>query len=384
MHHTDYLKITGVSVAFYFCISLLLPVLAPYIKGLGVNDAQLSWLFAVFPLVMIFASGLIGKLSDQVGRNTIIIAGILCQILAVALYLFGNSPALIVVARMLDATSAAAVALIAIAKIEDTLNDRNRGRMAGFALSLNHLAALLAPLIGGYLADRFFIQTPFVVSLALLGVLSVFLVAQDHFHMPVMRGRSLNIFKEMRDFVRVPQLRGMAILGMTMHAEMPATRVFLPLFIIESLGMDYTYVGLALFINGSMHLLQFIWGGISDRVGRGRMIVAGTLLWGVIWVAVSLVHGYTLLVTLLFIGGIGTSMWNVTAWSLMSDIGEKLKKEGEVVGTYMSIAKIGAFASFMVSGLIVMRFGIPTLFAIIGLVIIAGSLVSYPLLVRKY
>ncbi|GAF86331.1 unnamed protein product, partial [marine sediment metagenome] len=74
--------------------------------------------------------------------------------------------------------------------------------------------------------------------------------------------------------------------------------------------------------------------------------------------------------------GTGGAVWNVSAWSFMSTFGEKSKREGSVVGSYMSIAKIGAFFGFILSGIIVQFLNIETLFKIMSVIGISGALLA--------
>ncbi|MCK4967901.1 MAG: hypothetical protein KAS12_02505, partial [Candidatus Aenigmarchaeota archaeon] len=88
---------------------------------------------------------------------------------------------------------------------------------------------------------------------------------------------------------------------------------------------------------------------------------------------------YVEILILLFFVGLGNSMWNVSAWTLMSDIGEAKKIECGIIGSYISIAKTGAFLSFLVSGLVVQMWGINALFMANGILIILGTILAYPL-----
>ena len=107
--------------------------------------------------------------------------------------------------------------------------------------------------------------------------------------------------------------------------------------------------------------------------------LAGTFISGLFAAFMYGANSYIVILILLFLGGLGNSMWNVSAWTLMSDIGEKNKIEGSVIGAYISIAKIGAFLSFLVSGFVVQYFGINTLFLFNGVLIVIGTIVAYPL-----
>ena len=71
-------------------------------------------------------------------------------------------------------------------------------------------------------------------------------------------------------------------------------------------------------------------------------------------------------------------MWNVSAWSLMSTIGEKVKKEGQFVTCYMSLSKTGAFLMSLIAGLLIVKFSIQFLFLLAGITIIIGTLIALP------
>ncbi len=113
-----------------------------------------------------------GRLSDNVGRSRVIIFGLIIEIISMILYLIGSSWILFAIARVLDAIAFAAVTLIAIAKIEDSLSNKERGKFAGWSLSLAQIGALVGPVVGGLLADMFFIKAPFILSSFILLILA--------------------------------------------------------------------------------------------------------------------------------------------------------------------------------------------------------------------
>ena len=129
-----------------------------------------------------------------------------------------------------------------------------------------------------------------------------------------------------------------------------------------------------------MHLFQFKFGELSDRYGSWRIVIIGCIISAIGIMLMGFSPNFIILSLILVLRGIGNSMWNVSAWNLMSDVGEKMKKEGTITTSYISLAKIGSFASFLFSGLIVMMFGMRFLFILNGLIILMGIVISYPLL----
>lgn len=378
MQFNEYVRATGIYTVFVLSITMLNPVLAPYIKSLGFDNVQLSLLFSVMPLVLIIGSPIIGRISDDVGRRTIILAGVFVEVMAILLYAFGTGWLAIVLARILDAVAAMTVGIGFLAKIEDSLSDGVRGKYAGASLSIEYVGRLAGPVIGGLLADKLFIKAPFLTAIFVLICLLLIIPRKKIDNRRVTR-KDLDWLSGIRDFLSYRELRGMAVLGMVMHATFPALMIFLPLLIVESMGLSFAYVGYAYLALGATHVLQFIFGSWADRKAY-RVVLAGTLISGIFMALVSQAAVYPLLLLVLFLKGIGNAMWNVSAWTLMSKIGEKARIEGEVIGSYISLAKMGAFLSFLVSGLVVQLYGIPALFMVNGVLIILGTVLAYPLM----
>ncbi|MBL7057494.1 MFS transporter, partial [Candidatus Woesearchaeota archaeon] len=265
MHHREYVRATGINLLFTFCIYLYYPILAPYIKSMGLDDFQTALVFSILPLVMIFSSPIMGRLADNVGRIRVIILGLILEIIAMILYIVSVNISLIIIARVLDAVAIAGVILVAIAKIEDSLSEKERGKYAGWSLSLAQIGAIIGPIVGGLMADKLFVRAPFMLTAVILLVMAFMLASKTSKLKKKVERKNFNWLAEIKHFLSIKELRGMAILGVVMHASIPATQVFLPLFIIERLGLSYTYVGIAIFFFGVMHLFQFYFGSLSNK-----------------------------------------------------------------------------------------------------------------------
>lgn len=377
-HLHEFVRFTELNLLFVFSMALLNPVLSPYLKSLGFSDVWLSLVFSVTPLVLIFTSPIIGKLSDDIGRRTVISVGIVCEMIAIMLYLHGGSTSAVIAARALSAIASGAVTMTTLAKIEDGLPETLRGKYAGVSLSVEYLGRISAPILSGFLADRLFVEAPMYTAIFILACAFLLMPGQK-IEKRRPRKTDLDWLGGIRGFLSHRGLCGMAILGIVMHATFPALTVFLPLYIVETLGLSYVYVGYAYFAIGVTHLLQFEFGRWSDKSAY-RVVLLGTLISGIFLAAIFWSSSYLVLLVLLFLKGIGNSMWNISAWTLMSNIGEKENLEGEVIGSYISIAKVGSFLSYVVSGFVVQAYGMNSLFLANGLLIVFGTVLAYPLL----
>ena len=376
MHFNEYWRATGISVIFYFAIYLYYPIISQYVKSIGLDDFQVGLVFSVMPFVVFFASAIIGRISDEIGRTRIIIFGLIVEIFSMVLYLIGGRWYMFAFAQVLNAIAYASVAIVSLVKVEDSVSDGERGRFGGQSLSMLHIGIIAGPIIGGFLADTFFIKAPFLLNAIILLSLAFMLVFRSKVNNKRIKQSNFNIFTELKEFWAIKPLRGMAILGIVNHASKPAMTIFLPLYLIEKLGFSFTLVGVAAFFLGVTHLFQFYFGKVADDKGYINMIMLGCFLYALFMFFIPSTTVFWLLLVILFLQGVGSSIWNVSAWSFLSHIGEKMHSEGMVAGSYMSIAKIGTFVSFLFSGLVVQVFGFKVLFMFNAFLIAIGMLIA--------
>jgi MFS family permease len=376
-------KTTTVMSLYYFGVFLFVPFLAPYVSKLGLDKFQIGLIFAMYPFMSKLASPFIGAISDAVGKYKMILAGLILEVLAITLYIFDNTWWIFLIARAIDAIAFCAVILVGISFVEENLFKHHRGEYAGWSLSLMHLGKLLGPVIGGLLADYYFIKMPFYVGGAvtvLLLILFILFYKKDEKkteERKKLTWQSLNIFAQFAWFLRRPNLRGMALLGIIMHATLPLFSIFIPLLIVENLGMSYKYVGIAIFAMELPQLFQFVYGKVADKIPRHQAIIFGTGLYGVAILLLYFAPVYWVLVAVMLLIGVGMGFWNVGAWSLMSDVGCENKNIGSVAGCYSSIARAGEMVSSVLSGFIALKLGIGILILSNGVLVIIGSLLSY-------
>jgi len=89
------------------------------------------------------------------------------------------------------------------------------------------------------------------------------------------------------------------------------------------------------------------------------------------------VSSITMLVLMLIVFGIGSSIWNVNTWTLMGNLGKENEIEGEINGTYMSIAKLGVFLTTLTSASLINFFGIERTLQLFSIIIFVGITITY-------
>lgn len=364
-------------MGFFFAtsVAIILAVLPIYLQGLGYSDSQLGYLFAVFPLVVIFTIPFIGRISDDIGKKKIVILAIVAEIAALSMYLVAANVVMVVASRILEAVAAATLGIITLARVEDSIKSR-RGEKSGWYLTFSYLGRVVGGPIAIIMADLLFIQSPFFVAIGILGFLLMLLFDKKELHFKKIHKGDFDYVGNMKRYLSFKKLRGMAILGAAMQANHLPLTIFIPLFIINDLGEPLSSVGYILFLLGVSHLFQFYFGKMSDRIGPGKLVLTGVTIFGLGSMAIFMVNNLIELALVVGIMGLGSGMWNVSAWHLMSNIGEKIKREGLVVTSYMALASIGAFVSSMFSGIIVETFSFQLFALISGVWILAAVAIS--------
>ncbi len=368
---------------FMFSVSLYTPLLSPYLKTLGYSEIHISWMFAASPFITIIATPFFGIFSDAIGRKKIIALGIFLQLVAAILFTLASTAALIVIAVLLDAMATYSTEIILLAALEDRIAN-NRGKLFGIYLAIGGSGRYAGFLIGAFLADSFFIRFPFITSATILAILLFalrYLEITDNAQTENISFRSFilhssRIIKTNWQFLSSSPFTGVVIQGISFNARISMTSIFLPLFIIENLHGTYKHIGLVFFASQITVLAQMYFGGLTDRFGGARMTLWGCYLCAATTLLIPFSSTIPQLMLIMFINSIGLFIWNTSAWILIAESGKKVMGAGSVMSTYVSISRVGSLVGFMVSGYIVVEWGIKTLFIANAILLIICTILS--------
>jgi EmrB/QacA subfamily drug resistance transporter len=143
-------------------VGTAMPTIVASLGGL----ALYSWVFAAYQIAFVVTTPVFGRLADLYGRKRVYLTGILAFIGASALCGLSHSMGQLVLFRLVQGIGGGAVLPIALTIIADLFPLEQRLRIQGLFSGVWGLAAIVGPLLGGFLTDHvtwrsiFFLNVP--------------------------------------------------------------------------------------------------------------------------------------------------------------------------------------------------------------------------------
>lgn len=163
-------------------LGIIIPVMPLYAQNqMGASAAQITLMTSIFFTAQFFASPVLGRLSDRVGRRPVLIfsqAGTLT-----ALLMNGLAPSLIFlyISRVIDGLTGGNIT-VAQAYLSDVTDEQNRTRGMGLINAAFSLGFIFGPAFGGLIAAQFGPRVPFfaaAVMSTMTIILSTFLLPES-------------------------------------------------------------------------------------------------------------------------------------------------------------------------------------------------------------
>ena len=154
------------SIAFINAVSftIIIPTLYPYAKQFGLSDFQASLLTTGYAIAQFFATPVLGRLSDRMGRKPILILSLLGTVFSNILASIATVAPLLFLARILDGITGGNTS-IAQATISDITPPEHRAKAFGIFGATFRLGFIAGPALS-YLAQ----QLPTLLGVSSLGM----------------------------------------------------------------------------------------------------------------------------------------------------------------------------------------------------------------------
>lgn len=267
--------LAGVAVT---AMNIFLPMLPQIAVDLGVSPAVGQYVLTLFLAATGFAQLFIGPLSDRYGRRPVLLWSVVVFGLGTVVCIFAPNIEILLIGRVLQATSAACIAL-SRAVIRDLYDRTKAASVIGYVTMAMAVMPMLAPSLGGVIGENFGWRATFVV-LFFMALGTFFLIWFDlgETHEP----RKEPVSAQVRDYLSL--LKEPAFWGYVAASSLGSGAYFAflggaPFVGVDIIGLGPGILGVYFGLVAIGYMVgNFISGRYSQRIGIEPMMFYGGIV----------------------------------------------------------------------------------------------------------
>ena len=348
---------------------MIYPLLPVYLsRVLGASAMSLGVIEGVAEGINSLLKVISGYWSDRARRKPIVIGGYALSSLARPLIGFTTSWPQVLLIRAMDRTGKGIRGAPRDAMLAEFATPANRGRIFGFHRAMDHTGAIVGPLLAT--AILFFAPERYRLGFALsivpgaIAVWLLFLVPEKDVSRGPQGSAAHHVADDRRggpsgssaSRAKLPK-RLWAFLGILVVFSLGnSADAFLLLRLSDALG-GVTYVPL---LWSGIHVVKAslsTWGGgLSDRLGRKRVIIIGWAIYSVVYLAFASSPGPVALICWFLLYGAYFGFAEGAEKALIADLTPP-GRQGTAFGYYNAAIGVGALIASVAFGFLYERFG---------------------------
>jgi len=354
-------------------LGIIWPLVPVYAVELGAGGFQVGMIIASFNLARTIFNPLAGRLSDRWGRKPFITLGLLLYAVVSVCYVMVTRVETLILVRLFHGLTSVLVAPIAMALLADIAPKERLGLYLGTQNMAVMIGLGIGPAAGGIIRDILGMQAAFYAmgGLALLTFAGVALL------LPVDRrsesARNRKNAAPLKTLLKNRVVLGLFLLRFFLAAGQGSVYTFLPLLALQ-MNLASSQVGIILGTNIFLiAFLQRLCGGLADRWNPKYLIIAGSLTSGLAVWGIPIAEGFVMVMACNVLMGIGNGVAMPGGLVLTGRVGKFLGM-GATMGLTDAGWSLGMIVSPILSGLIMDRLGLPSIFFTGGLLIVIGTI----------
>ncbi len=355
----------------------IVPLLAVQVFGLPTATAALAFLVA-FGLTKAVTNLVAGALADRVGRKPVLVAGWLVGVPVPFVLILAPAWSWIVAANFLLGVNQGLTWSTTVLMKIDLVGPRRRGLALGLNEAAGYLALAVTAFLTGAIASAAGLRpAPFFLGIAIVGLglgASVLFVRETHGH-AISESRAASsppaaglgwLALAWRSTVADRSLSAASQAGLVNNLNDALVWGLLPIVWLSA-GLDLGQIGLlAAAYPATWGVVQVVTGGLSDAVGRKRLIVVGMLLQAAAIAAMASWSGFGPWLAAGIVLGVGTAMVYPTLIAVVADVAEP-RQRGAITGVYRFWRDLGFAVGAILVGVLADRFD-----ARVAILVVAG------------
>jgi MFS family permease len=342
----------------------IVPLLAVHVFGLATASA-LTFLVA-FGLTKAITNLVAGALADRVGRKPVLVAGWLVGLPVPLMLMLGPSWDWIVAANVLLGINQGLTWSTTVLMKIDLVGPRRRGLALGLNEAAGYLAVAVTAFLTGAIAEAAGLRpAPFFLGIAIVGLglgASVLFVRETRDYAVLESGEpgaapasdAVWLRLAWQSTIADRSLSAASQAGLVNNLNDALVWGLLPIvWVTAGLGLGQVGV-LAAAYPATWGIVQVVTGGLSDRIGRKRLIVAGMLAQAGAIAAFAFWTGFGPWLVAAIVLGLGTAMVYPTLIAVVADVAEP-RRRGAITGIYRFWRDLGFAAGAVIVGVVADR-----------------------------
>ena len=335
-------------------------------RWIGISDFEYSLFDSTLYFSYLIVGIATGVLSDRwAKRRVFVLVGAIGSLVFYLLMTTTLSYPLLLIYRFLQGSFTVMAWQTFMTLALDFSESHNRGRNMGIFGAFLAIAMGLGPAIGGVIAS-FGVFIPYYTAAGLNVV--VFVIALAGLRDPPMTKTRPTLTQSFMLARKSPELVVPGIFNLFDRFHIGFILTALPFFLSVSLGLDPSLRGMSLAIFAMPFIiLQYPMGKLSDKYGRFRQLVIGSLGFGVVIAVIGFVgiQGFNLLLLMLAILGLFAGITSPPAMALVGDV---VGKEDSAMGMgfFNFLGNIGITIGPIIFGVLNPVIGMANAFVVVG------------------
>lgn len=358
---------------------LIMPFLPVYAALYGATDTQVGLMMGIFAIVRLVSSPVGGWLADKIGRKPLMVFGMFLY--TAVMFLFGTSDSLteLFIWRGAQGAASGLVWPVAMAYIGDIVKEKDRGKAMGLYTLMFATGNAVGPMMGGFISNLYGLSMPFYITslLALFSGFTILFGIKESFKAeektPIKAKKiSLDFIKKPYTYLKTitpysKTFLGISLGSFTVFFGLAVIYPMLPLYGTNVLDISNFQIGILFTVMGIVQMIfMFPSGSLGDRIGRKKMIVAGSIISAIFSGAIVLALGFYSLVFIIIFYTIGRSIARPSIPALVTSLTPK-RNRGKGMGIYTFFQNLAWAGGSFVSGIISDLYGrqYPFVFALV-------------------
>ncbi|MFC5066080.1 MFS transporter [Actinomycetospora atypica] len=357
---------------------IVAPALPAFAQSFGVGVTAAAAVVSALPVLRLLFAPVSGRLVARVGERAMYLTGLLVVAASTGACALATSYVQLLVFRGLGGIGSTMFSVSAFSLIFRLAPEGRRGQLSGLFTGAFLLGGISGPVLGGGLV-AVDVRAPFVVYAVVLVVATAVVGTLLARSTAVgTRGDDPQVTPlTLSGALRVPVYRAALASGLATGWAVQGVRVALvPLFVAVALGREPLWAGVALTVfaagDGAMLLAT---SGLSDRVGRRPVVMAGLGTVAVGTACLGLFPDLVVLLVASLVAGAGAGLLQPAQGAAVADLVGSGRSGGPALSGFQMATDVGAIVGPIAAGALAEGLGFAAAFGVSGGVAVLALLV---------